>query len=372
VEYKYVSADNHMDWYWLPANLFQDRVPAKFKGQAPKIVETEHGTRWFWEGKARSDSATGKNNANFLKRFYPAFRFPAGTLPPATPSILLEHLDLAQIYAGIFYSDTRKWSIADRELRLAVYRAFNDFAMECNAVDPKRLMILPQIPTFAPDAALPELRRMLDRGAKAVEFSVHDVATSICSDAWDGVYDLASEAGVPLCTHIGDGAGVPYPPNENGLAFAHFSIAPMSVARYIPQFVFSGAFERFPKLQVSFGECRIGWLPFLISWMDRQIDVRPPDNIKLSKLPSEYVKSNLTFTFEEDRMGAKMLAHDWSFLKHCAVWGADYPHEQGTWPDPTAVLDEMLEGLDAKERRYVTCDHAARIFNVRMPAPAPV
>ena len=112
---------------------------------------------------------------------------------------------------------------------------------------------------------------------------------------------------------MGDGAGVAYPPNERGSSFAHFSISPFALLKQIPQFVFSGAFERFPKLQVSVAECRIGWLPFLITWMDRQVEVRPPDpTAPLSMLPSEYVKRNMTFTFEEDYIGAHMLAHDWA------------------------------------------------------------
>lgn len=368
MDYRYVSADNHSDSFWLPKNLFVERLPAKFRDRAPKVVETEHGSNWFWEGKPRDDSADGTRNAAFLKRFYPKVDLPPGTLPPFTPKILLEHMDLGKVYAAIFYSNTRKWSIADPELRLAVTRVYNDFVMELNATAPERLMLLPQIPTYNAAAAVGEFKRMLDKGVKAIEFGVFDTEKPIYSDAWEEVFALAEAAGVPLCTHIGDGAGVPYPPNERGSSFAHFSIAPFSVARYIPQFVFCGAFERYPKLQVTVGECRVGWLPFLFSWMDRQVEIRPPDpTISLSMMPSEYVKRNMTFTFEEDRLGAKMIQYDWSMLKDCAIWGSDYPHEQGTWPEATGMLDEMLVDLTPAERRYVTCDHAARIFNVKLP-----
>ena len=90
------------------------------------------------------------------------------------------------------------------------------------------------------DEAATELQRLLDLGAKAVEFHCFDLAKPIYSDAWERTFAMAEEAGVVLCSHIGDAAGVPYPPNERGSSWAHFSIAPFSVAKYIPQFVFAG------------------------------------------------------------------------------------------------------------------------------------
>src|SRR6185437_11247052 len=105
-------------------------------------------------------------------------------------------------------------------------------------------------------------------------------------------------------SHIGDRAGTPYPPADYGASLAHYSIAPFSIAKQIPQFVFSVAFER-----------------------------------------------NVTFTFEEDYLGAKLLAYDWAYIKDSAIWGADYPHEQGVWPDPSAALDRMFEGLTPEYRR---------------------
>jgi predicted TIM-barrel fold metal-dependent hydrolase len=357
----------------LPKNLYQERLPVKFRENGPRVVDGADGSFWFWEGKRRRESADGSSNATLLKRFYPKADVAPGALPPTTPAILLEHMDRARVYAAVFFSDTRKWAIEDPELRLAVTRVYNDYVMELNAQSPERLMLLPQVPTYNAGAAAGELRRVIDKGAKAVEFHVFDLEKPIYSGAFDETFAIAAEAGVPLCTHIGDGAGVPYPPNERGSSFAHFSIAPFSIARYIPQFVFTGAFERCPNLQVSVAECRIGWLPFLFAWMDRQVEVRPPDpTVKLSLKPTEYVRRNMTFTFEEDKLGAQMIQYDWSMLKDVAIWGSDYPHEQGTWPDATEMLDEMLVGLTDEEKRYVTCDHAARIFNVKVPQASTV
>jgi len=371
VEYKYISADNHCDSWWLPKNLYQERLPAKLRAEGPRVVDGPEGSFWFWEGKRRRESADGSSNRMLLDRFYSKVDIATGAMPPTTPAMLLEHMDITHIYAGVFFSDTRKWKIDDPELRSAVNCVYNDYVMELNAHAPERLMLLPQIPVYSPEESATELRRMIEKGAKAVEFHCFDLAEPLYSTAWDATFDIAAEAGVPLCSHIGDMAGVAYWPNERGSSWAGFTMAPFSIAKYIPQFVFAGTFERFPKLQVSFAECRIGWLPFLFSWMDRQVEIRPPDpTVKLSLMPTDYVKRNLTFTFEEDRLGARMIQYDWSMLKDVAIWGSDYPHEQGTWPEPADLLDGMLVGLTPEERRYITCDHAARLFNVKMPQAA--
>ena len=368
MKYLYNSADNHLDSRWLPKTVFTERLPAKFRDVGPQVVETASGSKWSWEGKVRDPAGDGSNNERLLKQYFPTANPPAGSLPPADPRITMQHMDMAKIYSGVFYGDTRKWGIEDQELRLAVFRAYNDFVMELNAVDRNRLLYLPNLPTFAPEECPAELDRLARMGAKAVELGVFDVGVPLYDAVWDKTWARAAETGIVICSHIGDKAGAAYPENVRGSRLAHFATVPFCVSKQIAQLVFSGAFERFPKLKVSFAECRIGWIPFLISWMDRQVKERAPDpSAPLSRLPSEYVASNMTFTFEEDYVGAKMIPADWSYLKSSVVWGSDYPHEQGTWPDPSAAIDKMFQGVDAKLRHEILFGRMARIFNLDVP-----
>lgn len=44
---------------------------------------------------------------------------------------------------------------------------------------------------------------------------------------------------------------------------------------------------------------------------DRQCEIRRPDEtVGLGMLPSEYVRRNIRFTFENDVVGARLLEHD--------------------------------------------------------------
>src|SRR6185295_10281575 len=118
-----------------------------------------------------------------------------------------------------------------------------------------------------------------------------------------------------------------YPENVHGASKAHFACAPMgSVFRGLAQIIFCGALERHPGLRVSFGECNVGWLPYFVEWMDRQERERPPDpTAQLSLKPSEYFARQITVSFEEDVVGARLIGQPWAHLADSAVWGADYP-----------------------------------------------
>ena len=50
--YKAISADGHVN---EPPNLFEDRLPAKFKERGPRVIETPNskGHAWVMEGQSR-------------------------------------------------------------------------------------------------------------------------------------------------------------------------------------------------------------------------------------------------------------------------------------------------------------------------------
>ncbi len=367
--YKYISADNHIDLVWYPRDVIQSRIPAKFKDAAPKVVESDKGTAWQWEGDIHAFAADGKDWPKYAKRFDPV-EVEEGKLPPSDPDVLLQHMDIGELYAGVFYGNTRKWTFKDKELEKAVYRAFNDWAMETCARAPDRLFVLPWLHAAFPETCAAELRRLADQGVRAVELSPNDMAEGVWSPVWEPVWEAAVETGTTVCTHIGDAAGTPYPPNEHGQSLAHFSQVPFNPAgKHIAQFVFSGIFDRHPSLHVSVAECRIGWLPFLFQWMRRCHNDRMPDSIHpLKEDPLVYLQRNMSFTFEEDYIGAKMIPDPEFLIRDSVIWGCDYPHEQGqTWPDATPAMERMFTGTDPDLVHEVVWARAQRIFGIHGP-----
>ncbi len=365
VRYRYNSADNHLNTQWLPRNMWQERVATPFRELAPRVVETPTGSYWCWEGKQRGMAADGSSNPAWQAHEFPGVDLAAGCLPPSDPELALSHLDRAGIFAAVFFGDTRKWMVENSLLRLEMYRAYNDFCLELSAHAPDRLIYLPMLSTADPQACLGELKRVAALGARGIEFDMFDLGAPIHDRVWEPLWEEIENRGLVLCSHTGSAAGTAFAPNEFGQSLAQHATNLFGAARPISQMVFSGVFERHPRLRWIMAECRIGWLPFLFSWMDRQIDVRPADRtVSLGMRPSEYLRRNVYFTFEEDHVGAKLLRENWSGLADVVIWGCDYPHAQGLWPDPAPVVDAMLAGLDIGLTAEILFHRTARLFGI--------
>lgn len=378
--YKYNSADNHLDQRWVPRNLWQDRVAAKFKEQAPKIITRDGGEYWTCEGKVAAGrdggTADGEDNAKLLDQFFgrSGARLPAGSLPPAQPELLLEHMDFGNIYGYVGFGATRKWDIDDPALRHEVSRVYNDWVMELNSHDPDRLMILPNLPVFDPASVPDEIRRLAAMGCKAVEFVPFDGAEPLFHEIWEPSWEAFEETGVVFCAHIGGSAQTEIPPADRGERMAYFSCSPFSLARPIADITYCGALQRHPGLKLLFAECRAGWVPFLVYWMDRQALERPGlfKDTGLKEMPSDYLRRQALVTFEEDDIAAQMIQHEDNVLRDILAWGADYPHPQGTWPDPADIFYKMFDGQPSEFRHEVVYERMKRFFNLAGPDPTEV
>ena len=44
------------------------------------------------------------------------------------------------------------------------------------------------------------------------------------------------------------------------------------------------------------------------------------------------------------------------------MWGSDFPHPDGVWPDSQEFIARELGAVDPVLRRKVVCDNAARLY----------
>lgn len=365
----YVSADNHLNTQWLPADTWQTRLPSRLRERGPRVVETDDGSFWCWEGHTHRRAAAGSSWQRLADREFAGVPLDRGALPPAQPRLALEHLAMAGVEAAVFFGDTRKWVVESAELRLAMFRAYNDFALELSAAAPGRLVYLPNLPSWDPRASLAELHRLADHGIAAFELGAYDAGARLSEPIWDPLWEEAAARGIVVCSHVGGPAGTGASSSRREPKAVHFSTTPFSAAAPVAEMILGGVFERHPTLMWVVAESRLGWLPFLFSWMDRQLEIREGNpRVSLSLRPSEYARRNLRFTFEADLVGARLLPLDWSGLAATAMWGCDYPHRQGTWPDPEPTIAAMLGDIDADLRDEILRRRAARLFRLALAA----
>ena len=46
------------------------------------------------------------------------------------------------------------------------------------------------------------------------------------------------------------------------------------------------------------------------------------------------------------------------------MWGSDYPHPDGVWPESSKYIEEQFEGLPAEVLHKITCENAGKFYGL--------
>jgi len=144
--------------------------------------------------------------------------------------------------------------------------------------------------------------------------------------------------------------------------FTGVSAFQMGLIHILAAMIGAGVFERYPRLRVSFGESGIGWIPYALDRMDFEFEDRFRDLMKLK--PSEYWQRQCKATFQFDPIGPKLLNVNNLMTTDTLMWGSDYPHTDGIWPESTKYIDEQFKGLSKDDVYKITCENAAKFYNL--------
>jgi predicted TIM-barrel fold metal-dependent hydrolase len=134
----------------------------------------------------------------------------------------------------------------------------------------------------------------------------------------------------------------------------------MTLATILTDLMGAAVFERFPNIRVVFGESGIGWIPYVIDRMDFEYQDQYQD-LKLKKLPSEYWRNQCRATFQYDRVGTKLIE---DMGVETLMWGSDFPHPDGVWPESKKYIDEQFAHLPAETTYKMTCENAGKFYGL--------
>jgi predicted TIM-barrel fold metal-dependent hydrolase len=95
--------------------------------------------------------------------------------------------------------------------------------------------------------------------------------------------------------------------------------------------------------------------------MDYEYTEETSFHMKMRLKPSDYFHENGFVTFERDSIGVKLLE---VIGEDNVMWGSDYPHPDGTWPDSQKFLDADFRDIPERVRRKVVHDNAARLYHL--------
>ena len=196
---------------------------------------------------------------------------------------------------------------------------------------------------------------------------------------WDPVYEplwsLCEDLGVVCNIHAG--SGLP----DFGEAPAARAIMLIELAwfshRAVWHLIFGGVLERHPNLKVVLTEQGTGWIPRgleTLDWFHRRMTHGSAAEAlyfgavakDMSLTPSEYFRRNFW-------VGASFLRPSESPLRHEVgidriMWGADYPHSEGSYPYTTEALRAAFGGVPPAETKQMVETTAAGVYGFDLDA----
>ena len=357
VDWPLYSCDDHLDMWSLPIDLWTSRLPAADHERAPRVVTTDGQARWVVDGNVVGISGLPTSGAHgALGR--------AGLLHdglrPSQPDKRLVDMNRDGLFASVIYGPAvLGLPIADAALKERCWRAWNDFASDFNAYEPRRLAALPVLPNHSPEAAAAELERAAAAGHRGALLYCFEID---CGDPkWDRLWATAAETRLPISFHIGGGVStIPIRPDSWAhLAFS--TVVAMQLCEPLATMIFSGALERHPGMRLVMAEAGLGWLPYFVNRMDASTLKRPgvARDYQLQAMPSEIFRRQVHVTFEEEANGATfidLLGAD------NVMWASDFPHADSTFPESRASIAESFASLPLADCRKITADNCRELY----------
>jgi predicted TIM-barrel fold metal-dependent hydrolase len=267
--------------------------------------------------------------------------------------------------------------IRNDDAYLAVLHAYNTFlAEEYGKVKPDRLIAMGVIPTHSVDAAVKEMDYCANAGLKGVLINTFPSGKLLPTPEDDRFWAASLDLNMPVTVHVGlqrtDGALFKYDRSPGEVAFGGDPIRVLTrfagtSGLNAVQLVLSGIFDRYPKLKIYWAETQIGWLPYFYEqlddvykrsryWMERDFGIKP-----LKHEPSVYIREHCYWGFIHDRIGLR-LRYDVGIDK--IMWGNDFPHSAGDWPNSKRVIEDIFSGVPEDEKQKILVDNAVGYFHL--------
>lgn len=120
--------------------------------------------------------------------------------------------------------------------------------------------------------------------------------------------------------------------------------------------------QRYRKLRFVIVEGGIGWVASLLGFMDHWWhDHNGWMEPKLDERPSIYFKRQFRATFEDDWAG--ILTRELVGVDRL-MWGSDYPHTEGTFPDSHEQIMREFMGVPEGEVHMKVPGNAAKLYQL--------
>ena len=332
--------------------------------KAVRVVDVH--CHWFPEGLIRllerdgprhgievRPLASGDRGLQFIRWFH----------PPLRPFVDVEHrltyMDRLGVHTHVLTLSGQVTPIwVEPGFGLAMAQVVNGEYAALQAKHPERFVGVAAVPLQDPKLAVEELERAVRRlGLKGVNVLANIQGRYLDAPEFVPFFEAVQDLGVPVLVHPTDPGGA-VAADEFAL-FAHVGY-PVDTTTAIARLIFSGVFERFPRIRWVFFHGG-GAAPYLCGRWDQGYRRGFPGVARLSRLPSEQVASlyfdTLLYQPEALRFLASVVGADRMLM------GTDYPYALMADEDPAGTV-RGVPGLKAVEQMKILGGNAARLFGL--------
>lgn len=278
-------------------------------------------------------------------------------------AIRLADMDATGIAKQILSITSPGVQIFDAGTAVGLCASFNDQLAEAIRKHPDRFAGLAAIAPQDPSAAAKELQRAVKSlHLKGAIVNSHTRGEYLDEPKFWEIFEAAESLGVPIYLHPNTPSPRMVGPFlDRGLDGAVFGFA-VETSLHILRIVFSGVFDRFPKLRMVAGHLGEGlpyWL-FRIDFMHQRLSAnnRYANVPKLQKRPSDYLKENFYVTTSGMAWQPPILYAQSVLGVDRVLYAMDYPYQ--FVPEEVKVTDDLPISDADKKKLYQT--NAEKVF----------
>jgi predicted TIM-barrel fold metal-dependent hydrolase len=378
MEYTRISADCHIDLPWLPPDLFTANASAAMKDRMPYVAEGPDGPYWTCKkgtsfglvcgvGPSGQKLVPGQHHRVDVMAATGLYDDGKQGIRRVTdPALRLKDQDRddvqAEVIYGILGAATR---LGDHEAANEMFRIYNDWLVDFCRHAPDRFIGLACLPYGDIAAAVAEIHRVAKLGLRGMELSCSWDMEPMWHPLWEPLWQAVNDVNLPLHFHTFPSL----PPDKltqqtgrtrRAALFTVVSGFQMNLINIVAAIIGAAVLERYPNLRISFGESGIGWLPYALDRMDFEWEDRFRD-LGLTMRPSDYWRRQCKATFQFDRIGTKLVE---DIGVETLMWGSDYPHGDGVWPESSKYIEEQFGALPPNVIDKITCENAGRFYGL--------
>lgn len=362
-----IDADGHVV---EPDAVFRERLPARFRDHAPRVVLEGEGERFhFASGPVRSFSLRAKPESLSAPR-QAGERSGAGSVRAGAhdPAGRLADMALERIARAVIFPTYGLMiqQVMDPEAAVALCRAINDWLADYCRHDPARLLGVGVLPQTSAEAALREAERCIETlGFCGVWRRPERIpgTPALHAPEYEPLWRFLESVDRPLALHPGLNGLVPcaelrhrFADDYSAMHAVHF---PMEQMMGLTELVAFGVLDRHPRLRVAFLESGAVWALAQLHRLDEHLELfgfpeRPKEK------PSDLFRRQGFVSVEEVEPGLAAMLEDYP---ESVVFASDYPHGDGVFPGSTTALLET-QVLDARQRRAVLSENAKRLYAI--------